>query len=280
MKFSESWLRSMCDPRIDSAQLCERFTMGGLEVEEAVPAAPAFSNVVVGRIESIAPHPNADRLRVCVVDAGGSERLQIVCGAPNAAAGLVAPVALEGATLPGGLAIERATMRGVESRGMLCSAKELGIDEDASGLMLLDPALKPGTPLRDALDLDDTLVTLKVTPNRADCLSIAGLAQDLAALTRTPLALPEVQPTPVAFDGVRPVRVDDPEACPRFCGRLIDGIDPAAPTPAWMVQRLARSGIRSRRSASLQCDTIRSRCQTALPGSDAARRARMLWLCV
>ena len=245
MKFSESWLRSMCDPRIDSAQLCERFTMGGLEVEEAVPAAPAFSNVVVGRIESIAPHPNADRLRVCVVDAGGSERLQIVCGAPNAAAGLVAPVALEGATLPGGLAIERATMRGVESRGMLCSAKELGIDEDASGLMLLDPALKPGTPLRDALDLDDTLVTLKVTPNRADCLSIAGLAQDLAALTRTPLALPEVQPTPVAFDGVRPVRVDDPEACPRFCGRLIDGIDPAAPTPAWMVQRLARSGIRS-----------------------------------
>ncbi|MFO1305196.1 MAG: phenylalanine--tRNA ligase subunit beta [Burkholderiales bacterium] len=245
MKFSESWLRTMCDPRIDSAQLCERFTMGGLEVEEAVPAAPAFANVVVGRIESIAPHPNADRLRVCVVDAGGSERLQIVCGAPNATAGLVAPVALEGATLPGGLAIKRATMRGVESRGMLCSAKELGIDEDASGLMPLDPSLAPGTPLREALDLDDTLITLKVTPNRADCLSIAGLAQDIAALTRTPLALPEIPPTPVTFDGVRPVRVDDPEACPRFCGRLIDGIDPSAPTPAWMVQRLARSGIRS-----------------------------------
>jgi len=245
MKFSETWLRTMCDPRIDSAELRERLTMGGLEVEEAVPAAPAFDNVVVGRIESLAQHPNADRLRVCVVDVGTSEKLSIVCGAPNAAAGMFAPVALEGATLPGGLAITRATMRGVESRGMLCSAKELGIDEDASGLLPLDPSLSPGTPLRDALDLDDTLITLKVTPNRADCLSIAGLAQDVAAITRSPVQLPQVDATPITFDGVRPVRVDDPEACPRFCGRLIDGIDPSAPTPAWMVQRLARSGIRS-----------------------------------
>lgn len=245
MKFSESWLRTMCDPRIGSAALCERLTMGGLEVEEAAPAAPPFDNVVVGRIDSLVPHPNADRLRVCTVDVGASEKLQIVCGAPNAAAGMFAPVALEGATLPGGLAIKRATMRGVESRGMLCSAKELGIDEDASGLLPLDPASKPGTPLRDALDLDDTLITLKITPNRADCLSIAGLAQDVAALTGAPLRLPEVNATPVAFDGVRPVRVEDPEACPRFCGRLVDGIDPSKPTPAWMVQRLARSGIRS-----------------------------------
>jgi len=245
MKFPESWLRTMCDPRIDSAELCERLTMAGLEVEEAVPAAPAFDNVVVGRIESLAPHPNADRLRVCAVDVGGSETLSIVCCAPNAAAGMLAPVALEGATLPGGLSIKRATMRGVESRGMLCSAKELGIDDDASGLLPLDATLKPGTPLRDALDLDDTLITLKITPNRADCLSLAGLAQDVGAITRAPLALPQVDATPVTFDGVRPVRIDDPEACPRFCGRLIDGIDPSAPSPAWMVQRLARSGIRS-----------------------------------
>jgi phenylalanyl-tRNA synthetase beta chain len=245
MKLSESWLRTMCDPRIGSAELCERLTMAGLEVEEAAPAAPAFDHVVVGRIESLSQHPNADRLRVCVVDVGATEKLSIVCGAPNAAAGMFAPVALEGATLPGGLAIKRTAMRGVESRGMLCSAKELGIDEDASGLLPLDPSLKPGTPLRDALDLDDTLITLKVTPNRADCLSLAGLAQDVAAITRSPLQLPQVDATPVTFDGVRPVRVDDPEACPRFCGRLIDGIDPSPPSPAWMVQRLARSGIRS-----------------------------------
>ena len=245
MKFPESWLRTMCNPPIDSAQLCERLTMSGLEVEEAVAAAPAFDHVVVGRIDSLAPHPNADRLRVCVVDVGASEKLSIVCGAPNAAAGMLAPVALEGATLPGGLAIKRATMRGVESRGMLCSAKELGIDDDASGLLALDAALTPGTPLREALDLDDTLITLKITPNRADCLSIAGIAQDVAAITRSPLQLPQVDATPVTFDGVRAVRIDDPEACPRFCGRLVDGIDPSAPSPAWMVQRLARSGIRS-----------------------------------
>jgi phenylalanyl-tRNA synthetase beta chain len=244
MKFSESWLRTMCDPRIGSAELCERLTMGGLEVEEAVPAAPAFDNVVVGRIESLVPHPNADRLRVCTVDVGGSEKLTIWCGAPNAAAGMLAPVALEGAVLPGGLAIKRTTMRGVESQGMLCSAKELGIDDDASGLLPLDASLAPGTPLREALDLDDTLITLKITPNRADCLSIAGIAQDVAAITRAPLALPQVKSTPVTFDGARPVRIDDPEACPRFCGRLIDGIDPKAPSPSWMVQRLARSGIR------------------------------------
>jgi phenylalanyl-tRNA synthetase beta chain len=245
MKFPESWLRTMCNPRIGSAELCERLTMSGLEVEEAVPAAPAFDNVVAGRIESLTQHPNADRLRVCTVDIGKPEKLQIVCGAPNAAAGMLAPVALEGATLPGGLAIERASMRGVESQGMLCSAKELGIDEDASGLLPLDARLKPGTPVREALDLDDTIVTLKITPNRADCLSIAGIAQDVAAITGAPLVLPEVSATPVTFDGVRLVRVDDPEACPRFCGRLIEGIDPKAPSPSWMVQRLARSGIRS-----------------------------------
>jgi len=245
VKFSEAWLRTMCDPPIGSAALCERLTMAGLEVEEAIPAAPPFDRVVVARIEKVEPHPNADRLRVCTVDVGASERLQIVCGAPNAAAGMSAPCALEGAALPGGLAIERATMRGVESRGMLCSAKELGIDEDASGLLALDPSLPPGTPLRDALALDDTLITLKITPNRADCLCVAGVAQDVAAITRAPLALPKVEPAKVSFDGVRPVRVEDPEACPRFCGRLIDGIDPAAPSPPWMVQRLARSGIRS-----------------------------------
>ena len=245
MKFSEYWLRTMCNPPLSSAELCDKLTMTGLEVEEAGPAAPPFANVVVGRLERVEPHPNADRLRVCTVDVGAAEKLQIVCGAPNAAVGMLAPCALEGATLPGGLAIKRATMRGVESRGMLCSAKELGIDDDASGLLALETSLEPGTPLRDALALDDTLVTLKITPNRADCLSVAGIARDVSAATGAPLALPEVPVTPVTFAGERPVRIDDAVACPRFVARLIDGIDPRAPTPGWMKQRLERSGLRS-----------------------------------
>lgn len=245
MKFSEQWLRTMCDPPLTSDALGESLTMAGLEVETAEPAAPAFTDVVVGRITAVAAHPNADRLRLCTVDVGTPTPLAIVCGAPNAAAGLTVPCALEGATLPGGVTIRRATVRGAESRGMLCSAKELGIDDDASGLLVLAGTHAPGTPLRAALALDDTLVTLKITPNRADCLSIAGLAQEVAAITGAPLALPAIAPTPVTFDGARPVHVEAPDGCPRFVGRLIDGIDPTAPTPEWMVRRLARSGIRS-----------------------------------
>ncbi len=245
MKFSEHWLRTMCNPPLASAELTDRLTMSGLEVEDAHPAAPPFAHVVVARLAKVEPHPNADRLRVCTVDVGGAEMLQVVCGAPNAAAGMLAPCALEGAVLPGGMAIKRATMRGVESRGMLCSAKELGIDDDESGLLALDPSLAPGTSLRDALALDDTLITLKITPNRADCLSVAGIARDISAVTGAPLALPAVNATPVTFAGARAVRIENPEACPRFAARLIDGIDPLAPTPGWMKQRLERSGLRS-----------------------------------
>ncbi len=245
MKFSETWLRTMCNPPLSTTALCERLTMAGLEVEDASPAAPAFSGVVVGRIESVAPHPNADKLRVCTVDAGAAQPLSIVCGAPNAAAGLWVPCALEGASLPNELVIKRASVRGIESQGMLCSARELGIDEDASGLLELGADFAPGTPLREALALDDTLITLKITPNRADCLSVAGIAREAAAVTDRPVALPPTTVTPLAFDGVRPVRIEAPGACPRFVGRLIDGIDPLAPTPAWMKQRLERSGLRS-----------------------------------
>ncbi len=245
MKFSEQWLRTMCDPPLTSDALREGLTMAGLEVEAAEPAAPAFTGVVVGRITAVEPHPRADRLRICTVDVGTGAALTIVCGAPNAAVGLTVPCALENAVLPGGVVIRRATVRGVESCGMLCSSKELGIDDDASGLLVLAATHAPGTPLRTALALDDTLITLKITPNRADCLSIAGIAQEVGAITGAPLTLPEVVAAPVTFDGVRPVRVDAPDGCPRFVGRLIDGIDPAAPTPEWMVRRLARSGIRS-----------------------------------
>ncbi|MEO8506495.1 MAG: YtpR family tRNA-binding protein, partial [Betaproteobacteria bacterium] len=245
MKFSEHWLRTMCNPPLPSAELADRLTMSGLEVEDAQRAAPPFANVVVARLTKVDPHPNADRLRVCTVDVGGAEMLQVVCGAPNARAGMLAPCALEGAVLPDGMAIKRATMRGVESRGMLCSAKELGIDDDASGLLALDPSFAPGTSLREALALDDTLITLKITPNRADCLSVAGIARDISAVTGAPLALPEVNATPVTFAGGRAVRIENAEACPRFAARLIDGIDPLAPTPGWMKQRLERSGLRS-----------------------------------
>ncbi len=185
MKFSERWLRTLCNPALSREALCETLTMTGLEVEDVAPAAPPFTGVVVATIESVARHPNADRLSVCTVDAGSAERLQIVCGAPNAAAGLRVPCALEGAALPGGLAIKRAAMRGVESRGMLCSAKELGLSDDVSGLLALDTTAANGTDLRAALALDDALITLKLTPNRADCLSLSGIAREVAAATDT-----------------------------------------------------------------------------------------------
>jgi phenylalanyl-tRNA synthetase beta chain len=245
MKFSEQWLRTLVDPPLATAELADRLTMAGLEVEQLAPAAPPFSGVVVARIDAVVPHPNADRLRVCTVDTGGPEPLQIVCGAPNAAAGMHVPCALEGAALPGGVAIKRTTMRGVESRGMLCSAKELGIADDDAGLLALAPTLPVGTPVREALALDDTIITLKLTPNRADCLSLAGIAREVAAITGASLALPEAAESPVTHDAARQVRVEDPDACPRFVVRLIDGIDAKAPTPLWMRQRLERSGIRS-----------------------------------
>ena len=245
MKFSERWLRTLVDPPLDTAGLADALTMAGLEVEDMAPAAPPFSGVVVAKIEGVRPHPNADRLRVCAVNIGGPEPLQIVCGAPNAAAGMKVPFASVGAQLPSGLAIGKADVRGVESAGMLCSAKELGIDDDASGLYPLPDDATVGADLRAALALDDTLITLKLTPNRADCLSIVGIARDVAAATDTKLTLPEIVAVPVAGTARREVRVEDPAGCPRFVSRTIEGIDPRAPTPHWMKERLARSGIRS-----------------------------------
>src|SRR6185503_10655061 len=245
MQFSEAWLRAFVDPPIDTAALCDKLTMAGFEVEDVAPAAPAFTNVVVGRITHVAPHPDAARLRVCTVDVGGAGMLQIVCGAPNAEVGMHAPCALEGATLPGGQTIARTTMRGVESQGMMCSAKELGIADDASGLLALASDARPGQDLRDALALDDALITLKLTPNRPDCLSIVGIAREVSAITRAPLSLPEEPSVPVASAATRGVRVEDEDACPRFAARTIEGIDAKAPTPAWMKERIERSGIRS-----------------------------------
>jgi phenylalanyl-tRNA synthetase beta chain len=245
MKFSERWLRTMVDPALDTAGLCERLTMAGLEVEAVAPAAPPFSGVVVARIETVDPHPNAERLRVCQVDVGAAERLRIVCGAPNATAGMKVPCATIGARLPGGHLIAKATMRGVESQGMLCSAYELGIDADASGLLALPGDAAIGADLRAVLALDDMLITLKITPNRADCLSVLGVARDVGAITGTVLVPPADAPAQVASGAERAVRVEDAAACPRFVSRVIEAIDARAATPAWMKQRLERSGVRS-----------------------------------
>ncbi|WP_417067652.1 phenylalanine--tRNA ligase subunit beta [Niveibacterium terrae] len=245
MQFSEHWLRTLVNPAIDSAELERLLTMAGLEVEEATPAAPAFTGVLVARILSAEQHPNADRLRVCRVDVGAAEPLQIVCGAPNAAAGLLVPCATVGAVLPGDFKIKPAKLRGVESAGMLCSARELGLSEAHEGLLSLPEDFKPGTSLRDALLLDDTLYTIKLTPNRPDCLSLLGIAREVSALTGAPLAEPKSETVAASHDATRAIDVEAKDACPRYCGRVIRGIDPSRKTPDWIVQRIERCGIRS-----------------------------------
>jgi phenylalanyl-tRNA synthetase beta chain len=245
MKFSERWLRTLVDPPIDTAALCDKLTMAGFEVEDVAPSAPPFTGVVVATITAVTQHPDADRLRVCTVDAGTRAPLQIVCGAPNAAAGMRVACAMEGAMLPGGQAIRRTTMRGVESQGMLCSARELGLSDDAAGLVELPADAVPGQDVRAALSLDDAQITIKLTPNRPDCLSIVGIAREVSAITNAPLALPPHRAAPVTSTSTRGVRVEDAEACPRFAARIIEGIDARAPTPAWMKERIERSGVRS-----------------------------------
>jgi phenylalanyl-tRNA synthetase beta chain len=245
MRFSERWLRTLVDPPLDTAALCDKLTMAGLEVEDVATAAPPFTRVVVGRIDAVAPHPEAERLRVCRVDVGAAEPLQIVCGAPNAAVGMHVPCALEGAVLPGGASIRRTTMRGVESQGMLCSARELRLSDEASGLLALSGDATPGDDLRAALALDDALITIKLTPNRPDCLSVTGIAREVAAITGAALKLPAVAAVLVTSERTRAIRIEDENACPRFAGRVVEGIDPRAPTPAWMRQRIERSGLRA-----------------------------------
>ncbi|NYT83516.1 phenylalanine--tRNA ligase subunit beta [Alcaligenaceae bacterium] len=245
MLFPESWLRAFANPDLDTDALAHRLTMAGLEVEGTTPAAPPFSGVVVAHIKEIAPHPNADKLRVCQVDDGSGALLQVVCGAPNAAAGIKVPLARVGAELPGGMKIGTAKMRGVESAGMLCSARELGLSQDHAGLLVLGDDAPVGTSLRDALDLDDTVFELKLTPNRADCLSILGVAREVSALTGAPLSLPRFDPVPVTLQDRLPVDIQAPDLCGRFCGRIIRGVNARAQTPAWMKSRLERAGQRS-----------------------------------
>lgn len=245
MKFSESWLRTLVDPELSSEELAHRLTMAGLEVEELDRVAPPFNNVVVAQVLEVTRHPDADRLNVCRVDTGCGASTTIVCGAPNVAVGLRVPCALPGAQLPGDFVIKVAKVRGIESSGMLCSARELGIAEDASGLLVLPADAPVGQSIRDYLDLDDRLFTLKLTPNRADCLSLTGVAREVAAIAGVPAKLIEVPEVAATIADQRPVVLDAPEACPLYCGRIIKGVNAKAPAPEWMTRRLERSGVRS-----------------------------------
>jgi len=244
MKFSENWLRTFVNPGLSSAELAHRLTMAGLEVEALEPVAPPFEGVVVGEVMALEKHPDADRLQVCRINVGAESLLQVVCGAANVHVGARVPCAQVGAQLPG-IAIKRAKVRGVESSGMLCSAKELGLAEEADGLLLLPADAPIGADIRAYLDLDDALFTLKLTPNRSDCLSLAGVAREVSAIAAASLAMPEIGAAVAAIGDTFPVAVAEPAACPRYCGRVVRGIAPAAPTPVWMLRRLERSGLRS-----------------------------------
>lgn len=244
MKFSKAWLLQHVDIEIATSDLVASLTMAGLEVDGVEPAAPPFTQVVVGEILAMGPHPDADQLRICRVGIGGDAQVQVVCGAPNARLGLKAPFAAIGARLPGELAIAAANLRGVESQGMLCSAAELGLSTDQAGLFELPADLRPGTDLRAALALDDEVIEVDLTPNRGDCLGIRGLAREVAAVLGAPLREFPVAPVPATIADALPIRLSAGDACPRYAGRIVRGMDPDAKTPLWMLERLRRSGIR------------------------------------
>ena len=261
MQLSESWLRTFVDTDLSTDELAHALTMRGLEVEDVSPVAPPFSGIVVGEVLEVAKHPDADRLTVCKVrvttdadaDAGAAKAgvLTIVCGAPNVTPGIKVPCALVGATLPPAkegdapFEIKRATMRGVASEGMLCSARELKLSDDHAGLLILSNDAPVGAPIREVLDLDDHVFTLKLTPNKGDCLSALGVAREVAALSGKPLREPSYAPVSTNITETLPVSIAAPDLCGRWSGRVVRGVNARAETPAWMKTRLERSGQRS-----------------------------------
>ncbi|MBL8517684.1 MAG: phenylalanine--tRNA ligase subunit beta [Betaproteobacteria bacterium] len=249
MKVSVNWLKELVKVDLTTEAIAHALTMAGLEVEEVHPVAAKFAKIVVAEVKSTAQHPNADKLRVCDVDAGTGATLQIVCGAPNVAPGLKVPCALVGASLPmadgKSLDIKAAKLRGVDSNGMLCSARELGMSDDHGGLLVLAADAPVGANIREYLDLDDVILTLKMTPNRGDCLSMVGVARDLAAVTGAELNVPAIAPVPATIDDSRPIHLTESKACGQYCGRVIRGIDAKAKSPDWMIRRLERAGFRS-----------------------------------
>ena len=244
MKFSENWLRTWVNPALSSDELAHVLTMAGLEVEGLDTVAPEFNNVVVAEVLEVVKHPNADRLNLCQVNVGEAAPITIVCGAANVAVGVKVPCARIGAVLPGNFVIKQAKVRSIESFGMLCSEKELGLATESQGLWLLPADAPVGMNLRTYLELDDRLFTLKLTPNRSDCSGLSGIAREVSALTGSSLNKLDISVNEITFPGRREVQVQDSVACPLYCGRLIHGVNAAAQTPAWMLRRLERSGLR------------------------------------
>lgn len=244
MQFSEIWLRTWVDPPLSTEALAHAMTMAGLEVENVQAVAPPFEHVIVAQVIEISPHPNADRLKVCKLAVSERENLTVVCGAPNVILGMKAPCALVGAQLPG-IQIKKAQVRGVESSGMLCSVRELGLSDDSSGLMVLPEAAPVGADLREVLHLDDNIFTLKLTPNRADCLGVLGIAREVAAITGAFFSTQSIKPIAAVIPDTHPVSLTDVRSCARFAGRIIREVDAKKPTPQWMKERLERSGLRS-----------------------------------
>lgn len=246
MKFSEKWLRTFVNPPYSSAQLAHALTMAGIEVENVESVASVFEKVVIGEVLSVDKHPSADRLKVCTVKVGGHQDpvLQIVCGAPNVSAGIKVPCALVGATLPG-ISIKKAQLRGVDSAGMLCSAKELGLSDVTEGLLVLPYDAPVGTDFREYFELDDSIFTLSLTPNRADCLGVVGVAREVSAISAAALHALQIDSAPSEIDDSMNVHISSAEACPLYTGRIIRNVDASAFVPLWLKQRLERSGIRS-----------------------------------
>ncbi len=244
MKFSENWLRTWVNPALSSDELAHVLTMAGLEVEDLATVAPEFNHVVVAQVLEVVKHPNADRLNLCQVDVGEAAPITIVCGAANVSAGVKVPCARIGAVLPGNFVIKQAKVRSIESFGMLCSEKELGLAVESQGLWLLPADAPVSMNLRSYLELDDRLFTLKLTPNRSDCSGLAGISREVSALTGSFLNKLNIQINDVTYAGQLPVYVEDKVACPLYCGRLVHGVNAAAQTPDWMLRRLERSGLR------------------------------------
>ena len=245
MKFSKSWVDEWIQAKIGTAEMAEQITMAGLEVDSMDPVAGLFSNVVVGEVIECAQHPDADKLRVTKVNVGEADLLDIVCGAPNCRQGLKVAVAKVGAVLPGDFEIKKAKLRGQPSHGMLCSYSELGIPVDANGIIELPLDAVVGTDLRDYLQLDDVAIEVDLTPNRADCLSIAGLAREVGVLNRCEVIAPDIQNVAPQCEDSYAIVVDAAEACPRYLGRVVKGINLGAETPLWMQEKLRRCGLRS-----------------------------------
>jgi phenylalanyl-tRNA synthetase beta chain len=245
MRFSEAWLREWVNPDIDTQTLADQLSMAGLEVDAVEPVAGEFQGVVVGAVTSLSQHPDADKLRVCQVEVGSGEPLQIVCGAANVTAGMRVPVALVGAVLPGGFEIKQAKLRGVSSSGMICSAQELGLEEKSEGILPLPLEAPLGQDVRAYLQLDDSAIEVDLTPDRGDCLGLSGIAREVGVINRSPVRSVAIEAVAATIDDRFEVRISAPEACPRYVCRIVRGIDAAARTPLWMAERLRRGGIRA-----------------------------------